>query len=92
MHTVLLPKGVCRQLERTTRNFIWGAKRERSCHSVAWDYFFQAKRYGWNGINRFAFGKQSYPLEGGVGTNKSSRGVVGPGGEGQVQLQVRENS
>lgn len=51
MQTTLLPKGVCRELERMSRGFIWGAKNgERKWHSVSWNAFLEPKENGGLGM------------------------------------------
>lgn len=50
MQTVLLPKGVCRQLEKIASDFIWGANRERSWHSIGWNRFCRPKELGGVGL------------------------------------------
>lgn len=57
MQTVLLPKGVCRQLEKIASDFIWGANRERSWHSIGWNRFCRPKELGGVGLRLHAYNR-----------------------------------
>lgn len=47
MQTMLLPKGVCNQLEKMQRGLIWGAENEtRSMSQVSWDVVCSSKNQG----------------------------------------------
>lgn len=57
MKTSLLPEGVCLELERLQRRFVWGdAEGCQGYHSVSWDKICKPKLEGGMGIkNMYAF-------------------------------------
>lgn len=59
MQTALLPKGVCRKLEKMSRDFIWGSKSDaKSWHSIAWNKFCKPKEEGGVGLrDLYSFNK-----------------------------------
>ncbi|CAL1371641.1 unnamed protein product [Linum trigynum] len=51
MHTELIPSGVCRNIDKITRDFVWGAEENRSkLHLVAWERLTLAKDQGGVGL------------------------------------------
>ncbi|PNX73071.1 G-type lectin S-receptor-like serine/threonine-protein kinase [Trifolium pratense] len=51
MQTTLLPKGVCKQIEKLMHNFIWGATNiKRTGHTVAWEDICRPRDQGGLGI------------------------------------------
>ncbi|CAI0402618.1 unnamed protein product [Linum tenue] len=51
MHTELIPKGVCRSIDRLSRDFVWGHEEDRSkMHLVAWDRMTRPKLQGEVGL------------------------------------------
>ncbi|KAJ1377867.1 Endonuclease/exonuclease/phosphatase superfamily [Sesbania bispinosa] len=51
MQTTMLPKAVCRALERLMRNFLWGASRDKKAwHSISWEKICKPKQLGGLGI------------------------------------------
>ncbi|XP_075508178.1 uncharacterized protein LOC142545090 [Primulina tabacum] len=53
MQTSLLPMGICSEIEKTIRNFLWGRQYgERKCHLVKWEVVTKPKSMGGLGIRR----------------------------------------
>ncbi|CAL1384516.1 unnamed protein product [Linum trigynum] len=53
MHTELIPSGVCRSIDKISRDFIWGDEEEKAkMHLVAWETLTKPKDYGGVGLRQ----------------------------------------
>lgn len=64
MHTTLLPKGVLKDLEKISRDFLWNQSQEgRKLHTVAWNQIKQEKAHGGLGIKDLQRQNQAYIMK-----------------------------
>ena len=51
MQTTLLPQKICHQIDKLSRNFLWGgSEQHRACHTVSWNTVTLPKAAGGLGI------------------------------------------
>lgn len=47
MQSSVIPKGICDELDRISRNFLWGATNgEHKLHNVSWEVATKSKEHG----------------------------------------------
>ncbi|KAJ1391877.1 ribonuclease H [Sesbania bispinosa] len=64
MQAFVFPVGVCEEIERLCRNFIWGSSSERKkLHLIAWSKIFQPKKVGGLGFKTLKLVNEAYMVK-----------------------------
>ncbi|KAK4259282.1 hypothetical protein QN277_005629 [Acacia crassicarpa] len=72
MQTVALPKGICEEIEKKNRSFLWGSTQDkRKLHLVDWDTVCKPKKNGGLGLKHLYRQNQAYMMK--LGWNMMKR-------------------